>query len=69
MLAVSVVEAFRADKQIVQNSIVQDRFFDDPRNVFNFDVAVEDPLRINRDARPMFALVKTAGRVGSDQRI
>ncbi len=68
MLAVAVVEAFGADKQIVQNSIVQDRFFDDARNVFDFDVPVENTLRVNRDTRPMLALVQTSRRVGSHER-
>jgi len=63
-----IVEAFGADKQIVQNSIAQDRFFNDARNIFNFDVPVEDALRINRDTRPMLALVQTAGSVGSHER-
>ncbi len=68
MLAVAVVEAFGADKQIVKNSIVQDRFFDDPRNILDLDVTVKDPLRINRDARPVLALIETSRRVRSDQR-
>lgn len=58
MLAVPIVEAFGADKQIVQNSIVQDRFFDDVRNVFDFDMPVENALRVNRDTRPVLALVQ-----------
>ena len=57
VLAIAVVEAFGPDKQIVQNSIVQDRLFDDPRNVFDFDMPVENALRVNRDTRPMLALV------------
>ena len=68
MFAIRIVEAFGADQQIVQNSIVQDRFFDDARNIFHFDVTVEDPLRVNRDARTVLTLIETAGRVGSDQR-
>ena len=68
MFAIGIVEAVRADQQIVQNSIVQDRFFNDARNIFDFDVTVEDPLRVNRDTRTVLALIETAGRVGSDQR-
>ena len=68
MLAVAVVEALGADEQIVQNSIVQDRFFNYPRNIFDLDVTVKDPLRINRDARPVLALIETPRRVRSDQR-
>ncbi len=68
VLAIRVIEAVRADQQIVQNSIVQDRFFNDARNIFDFDVTVENPLRVNRDTRPMLALIETAGGVGSDQR-
>lgn len=68
MLAVPIVEAFGVDQQIVQNSIVQDRFFDDPWNIFDFDMPVENALRINRDTRPVLALVETAGRVGSHER-
>ena len=65
MLAIGIVEAIGADQQIVQNSIVQDRFFDDARNIFDFDVTVEDPLRVNRDTRTVLALIETAGGVGS----
>ena len=68
MLAISVVEAFGADKQIVQNPIVQDRFFNDTRNIFDFDVPVENPLRVNHDTRAVFALVQTTGCVGSHER-
>ncbi len=68
MLAIGIVEAIGADQQIVQNSIVQDRFFNDAWNILDFDVTVEDPLRVNRNARPVLALVETSGRVGSDER-
>ena len=68
VLAVAIVEAFGADEQIVQHSIVQDRFFDYPRNILDLDVPVKDPLRINRDARSMLALIETAGRVRSHER-
>lgn len=68
MLAVSVVEAIGADQQIIQNPIVQDRFFNDARNIFDFDVPVENSLRVNRDTRPVLTLVQTAGRVGSHER-
>ena len=68
MLAIRIVEAVGADQQIVQNSIVQDRFFDDPWNVFDFDMPVENPLRVNRDTRPVLTLVQTPGRVGSHER-
>lgn len=46
---------------------MQDRFFEDSRNIFNFDVTVEDALRINHNARSVFTLIETAGRVGSDK--
>jgi hypothetical protein len=67
MRAGRIVEAFGADKQIVQNPIVQDRFFDDPRNIFNFDVPVEDALRINHDVRPVLALIETTSGVGTNE--
>ena len=68
MLAVAVVEALGADEQIVQNSIVQDRFFNDPRNIFDLDVTVKDALRVNHDARPMLTLIETPSRVRSHER-
>ena len=68
MLAVAVVETFGADEQIVQNSIVQDRFFNDPRNIFDLDVTVKDALRVNRDARPMLTLIETTSQVRSHER-
>ena len=68
MLAVAVVEALGADEQIVQNSIVQDRFFNYPRNIFDLDVTVKDALRVNRDARPMLTLIETTSQVRSHER-
>ena len=68
MLAVPIVEAFGADKQIVLDAVVQDCFFNDPWNIVNFDMPVEDALRINHDVRPVLALVETAGGVGADER-
>lgn len=46
---------------------MQDRFFDDSRNIFDFDVPVENALRVNRDARPVLALIQAPRRVGSHQ--
>jgi hypothetical protein len=65
---VAIVEAVGADEQIVQNSIVQDRFFDDAWNILDRDVTVEDSLWVNGDARSMLTLIETAGRVGSHER-
>ena len=68
MLAVAVVQAFGSNQQIVQDSILQDRFFDDPWNISDFDMPVENSLRVNRDTRPVLTLIQTPGCVGSNER-
>lgn len=66
VIASGVVEHLVRNSQVFQNSPADDGFLDDSGHVFGCDAAVENPLRINCDGRPVFALFQTARFVGTD---
>lgn len=68
VLTARIVEAFVSNQQVIQDTSVDHRFFENARYVAELDSAVEDCLRINRDARSMLALLKATGRIGSHER-
>src|SRR5690606_32314953 len=60
-----VVQARVFDAQVVENPAADERFLDDPGNVFDGDAAVPDPLGIDHDRRAMLALFEAAGVIGT----
>lgn len=67
MGTVGIVQAAFGNQEIIEDFSSQDRFGDDPRNVFGGDPAIPDSLGIDHDRRSVLALVEAARMIGPGQ--
>ena len=67
MGTVGIVQAAFGNQEIIEDFSSQDRFGDDPGNVFDGDPAIPDSLGIDHDGRSVLALVEAAGMIGPGQ--
>ena len=67
MGTVGIVQAAFGNQEIIEDFSSQDRFGDDPGNVFDGGPAIPDSLGIDHDGRPVLALVEAARMIGPGQ--